>query len=177
MPQLNSACSTGALCIVRTVLNWENVNADATWESIPNWHFRTWEVNIGIITACIPALRPGYRVVVSSISTYYSLRSSSPNSKPTGRHQGYEQTDSTRDIEDKARLAEELTHPGQASHYTPAMRGAAHTARIQADRVTEVGAGEEEFPMQGIKGDLGTVEEGIKKTMWFGAETNTSGRD
>ncbi|KAL9085625.1 MAG: hypothetical protein Q9165_007526 [Trypethelium subeluteriae] len=106
---LGLICSTGALCIVRTVLNWQTINDDATWESIPNWHFRTWE----------------------------------------------------------------LTFPGQAAHSYPALRGAAHVASVEADRAAEVGAGDETFPLQGIRGDVSTMEQGkIKKTTWFGTESD-----
>ncbi|MCJ1368199.1 hypothetical protein MMC16_007340 [Acarospora aff. strigata] len=52
--------STGALCIARTVLNWQNVTDDPTWISIDNWYLRSWEVCIGIIAASVPTLRPGY---------------------------------------------------------------------------------------------------------------------
>lgn len=67
---------TAACCIVRTVLNGQNVNEDPTWESVDNWHLRSWEVCIGISAASIPALRPGYKHLVSTISTYRSRSSS-----------------------------------------------------------------------------------------------------
>ncbi|KAF2230211.1 hypothetical protein EV356DRAFT_509259 [Viridothelium virens] len=167
---------TGALCIVRTVLNWQTINDDATWESIPNWHFRTWEVCIGIITASIPCLRPGYRVVTSSLSTYYSLRSSPSRralSQPEGRPRPSEQSDYAHDMEEKANLARKLTFPGQAAQYYPARHAAAHVASVEADRAAEVGAGDETFPLQGIRGDVNTMEQGkIKKTTWFGTDSD-----
>ncbi|KAI4202044.1 MAG: hypothetical protein LQ350_002832 [Teloschistes chrysophthalmus] len=52
---------TGCLSLVRTVLNGQNEAPDATWDSIPNWYWRTWEVFFGISAACIPTLRPGYK--------------------------------------------------------------------------------------------------------------------
>lgn len=67
---------TAACCIVRTVLNWQNVNQDPTWASIDNWYWRSWEVCIGIVAASIPTLRPGYKRLASTISTYRSRRSS-----------------------------------------------------------------------------------------------------
>ncbi|KAL9078274.1 MAG: hypothetical protein Q9157_002820, partial [Trypethelium eluteriae] len=76
---------TAALCIARTVLNWENVNADPTWESIPNWGFRSWEISIGIIAACIPALRPGYRALSGQLSSFVSQHYGSATSRLNSR--------------------------------------------------------------------------------------------
>ncbi|KAL8940868.1 MAG: hypothetical protein Q9216_002588 [Gyalolechia sp. 2 TL-2023] len=67
---------TAACCMVRTILNGQNVTSDVSWDSVTNWYWRSWEVTIGIIAASIPTLRPGYRVVVSNISSYISRRSS-----------------------------------------------------------------------------------------------------
>ncbi|KAI4176176.1 MAG: hypothetical protein LQ343_001220 [Gyalolechia ehrenbergii] len=52
---------TGSLSIVRTVLNGQNVAPDPSWDSLPNWYWRAWEVFFGIVAACIPTLRPGYK--------------------------------------------------------------------------------------------------------------------
>ncbi|KAI4131354.1 MAG: hypothetical protein LQ338_001239 [Usnochroma carphineum] len=52
---------TGSLSIVRTVLNGQNVARDTSWDSLPNWYWRAWEVFFGIVAACIPTLRPGYK--------------------------------------------------------------------------------------------------------------------
>lgn len=54
---------TGACCLVRTVLNNEALPADETYDGIINWIWRLFEVTIGIIAACIPTLRPLYRVL------------------------------------------------------------------------------------------------------------------
>ena len=51
---------TGACCIVRTVLNGEALPVDETYDGIVNWVWRTFEVQIGIIAACVPTLRPLY---------------------------------------------------------------------------------------------------------------------
>ncbi|KAL8790255.1 MAG: hypothetical protein Q9195_006412 [Heterodermia aff. obscurata] len=51
---------TAALSIVRTVLNGQNQAPDPTWQSIPNWYWRCWEVFFGMAAATIPTLRPGY---------------------------------------------------------------------------------------------------------------------
>ncbi|KAL8824741.1 MAG: hypothetical protein Q9191_004849 [Dirinaria sp. TL-2023a] len=72
---------TATCCIVRTILNWQNVNSDPSWESIDNWYWRSWEVCIGITAASVPALRPGYKHLTSTISSYRSARSSRKSSK------------------------------------------------------------------------------------------------
>ena len=51
---------TGACCLVRTVLNGESIPADGTYGGIVNWVWRLFEVQVGIIAACIPTLRPLY---------------------------------------------------------------------------------------------------------------------
>ena len=51
---------TGACCLVRTVLNGQSVPLDGTYNGIINWLWRLFEVQIGIIAACIPTLRPLY---------------------------------------------------------------------------------------------------------------------
>lgn len=57
---------TGACCIVRTVLNWQSLpKYDDTYGGIDNWYWRTFEVQLGIIAASIPALRPGYKWLIS----------------------------------------------------------------------------------------------------------------
>ena len=52
---------TGACCLVRTVLNNEALPDNATHDGIVNWVWRLFEVQIGIIAACIPTLRPLYK--------------------------------------------------------------------------------------------------------------------
>ena len=56
---------TGVCCIVRTVLNNESLPDDATYNGIVNWIWRLFEVQFGIIAACIPALRPLYGRLVA----------------------------------------------------------------------------------------------------------------
>ena len=68
---------TGACCIVRTVLNWQSEAKDATYGGIDNWMWRAVEVNFGIVAACIPALRPGYKLTVDTVNSYYTKRSGS----------------------------------------------------------------------------------------------------
>ncbi|KAF2233432.1 hypothetical protein EV356DRAFT_568080 [Viridothelium virens] len=180
---------TAGLCMVRTILNWENENEDPTWESVPNWAFRSWEVTVGITAACIPAMRPGYRVVSTSLQNYYSLLSSSGGKGSSSSANRRKASDDTlvnpSDKEEKAQLARELTRPGQVVDRDVAMRAAVHTASVEADRaVTEGGAVggvgvDEELPTRGLRGDVGNgsggQEQGIKKTMWFGTECEGSG--
>ena len=51
---------TGACCLVRTVLNGQSIPVDETYDGIVNWIWRLFEVQFGIIAACIPTLRPLY---------------------------------------------------------------------------------------------------------------------
>ncbi len=68
---------TGACCIVRTVLNSQALPTDFTYGGIVNWYWRLFEVQLGIIAACIPALRPGYKWSRTKIRTYISSNSKS----------------------------------------------------------------------------------------------------
>jgi len=55
---------TGACCIVRTVLNGQSMAEDYSYGGIVNWVWRTFEVQVGIIAACIPTLRPLYSKIM-----------------------------------------------------------------------------------------------------------------
>ena len=54
---------TGSCCVVRTVLNGGALPLDATYGGITNWFWRQFEVQLGILAACIPTLLPAYRWV------------------------------------------------------------------------------------------------------------------
>ena len=69
---------TGSLSIVRTVLNWQNETDDPSWDSIPNWYWRTWEVFFGLAAACIPTLRPGYKWLASKLRARFTKIDSNP---------------------------------------------------------------------------------------------------
>ena len=58
---------TGACCLVRTVLNKQSMPLDGTYDGIINWLWRLFEVQIGIIAACIPTLRPLYQWVMKRV--------------------------------------------------------------------------------------------------------------
>lgn len=49
---------TGACSIVRTVLNGQALASDATYGGITNWFWRLFEVDLGLICACVPTLVP-----------------------------------------------------------------------------------------------------------------------
>ena len=145
--------STAACCIVSTVLNWQNVNSDPTWDSVYNWHWRAWEVCIGIVAACIPALRPGYRTVSAAISSYLShrpLRKSSDFALVGSHHP-------SRPPAYREANAQHIAAP-QAS-YDPALGVAA-----QADHGPEYGAGVDAFAMKTLPGHIKPTDQGIKKT-------------
>ncbi|KAL9608801.1 MAG: hypothetical protein Q9167_006374 [Letrouitia subvulpina] len=53
--------ATGVFCLVRTVLNNEALPpGDPSYGGIVNWVWRLFEVQVGIIAACVPTLRPLY---------------------------------------------------------------------------------------------------------------------
>ncbi|KAI4130902.1 MAG: hypothetical protein LQ338_001499 [Usnochroma carphineum] len=61
---------TGACCIVRTVLNGGAIpEDDVSYGGLTNWIWRAFEVNLGIIAASIPALRPGYKWLLERLSS------------------------------------------------------------------------------------------------------------
>lgn len=109
---------TAACSIVRTVLNGQNVDQDTTWASIDNWYWRSWEVCIGIIAALIPTLRPGYRCLVSTISTYRSRRSSrktsntldNPDPTSKARHKGFDSSTSEPAKDSRMYRQEDIIH-------------------------------------------------------------------
>ena len=146
--------STAAICVVRTILNWQNVNADPTYLSVTNWHWRAWEVCIGVTAACIPALRPGYRTIVASVASYRSNRSSRKTSHNIPN-----------DLENPS-----ATSQGQGYN---AYAAAAETFSSEADLAQAYGAGEDNFPMQSLPGDMKTANEGLKKVARQGIRKTT----
>ena len=116
------------------------------------------EVFIGIVTACIPALRPGYKVVSAGIKSYLSHRLSRRSNDPS---LGDSRNPSELPANPKAN-AQHITHP-QAS-YDPALGAATQAISAEADRAQEYGAGEEGFAMRYLPGDIKTADQGIKKT-------------
>ena len=139
--------STAAICVVRTILNWQNVNADPTYLSVTNWHWRAWEVCIGVTAACIPALRPGYRTVVASVASYRSNRSS-------------------------RKTSHNIPNESQGQGYN-AYAAAAETFSAEADLAERYGAGEDNFPMKSLPGDKKTADEGLKKVAQQGIRKTT----
>ena len=137
-------------------MNWQNVNSDPTWESIDNWYWRSWEVCIGIVAACIPALRPGYKTVYAGIKSYLSHRSSRKSSVLV------DSPDPSTNPADPEANVRHIAHP-QASRGA-ALGAAAQAVSAEADRAQKYGAGEEGFAMNYLPGDLKTADQGIKKT-------------
>ncbi|KAL8868803.1 MAG: hypothetical protein Q9174_004741 [Haloplaca sp. 1 TL-2023] len=144
---------TAACCIVRTVGNYQNVNSDTTWTSVNNWHWRSWEVSIGIIAACIPPLRPGYKACTTGINSYLTHR-------PRLRSSSKGLVDSEKSP--KSALAN-FFHRGHGSHES-GLEAAAHAVDVEASRVQAHGAGDDDFAMQNIHGDKQTMGHGIQKT-------------
>ena len=135
------------------------MNSDPTWESIDNWYWRSWEVCIGIIAACIPALRPGYKTVSAGIASYVSHRTSGKSSDVALVGPGNRKNNTA---DRKLPNARHIARP-QASH-GPAFGKAAEAISTEADRAQEYGAGEDGFAMNSLPGDMKTADQGIKKT-------------
>ena len=139
-------------------MNWQNVNSDSTWASIDNWYWRTLEVCIGVITASIPALRPGYNVLYVSLRSYLSRRSSRDYSTfgiTKAGNPSYVHSDEGPIAQYSASSTKQPNGPREAAH---------HAASAEIDRAMQYGAGEENFAMNSLPGDKRTMEHGIKKT-------------
>lgn len=52
---------TGTCCLIRTTLNGGALPIDGTFGGITNWFWRQFEVQLGIVCACIPPLIPCYK--------------------------------------------------------------------------------------------------------------------
>lgn len=64
---------TGACSIVRTVLNGKALAGDATYGGITNWFWRLFEVDLGLICACIPTLVPMWKWATKKVQQSYYL--------------------------------------------------------------------------------------------------------
>ena len=130
---------------------------------------------MGIIAGCIPAIRPGYRVVKNSISTYYALHygtsrdGSTPESDESDetlvRRAGVGAEQNARDLQEKANLARELSRSSTNLKWGALGQGTTlstdeHACKQQAIR--------SEYEDEG-------AEQGIRKTMWFGTEIGPEG--
>lgn len=145
-------------------MNWQNVNSDPTWASVANWYWRSWEVCIGIVAACIPALRPGYRAFTAGINSYLSHRSFRRSSSETLVDPNHPSK--------PASFFAKFFHRGQASHES-AFEAAAHSASVEAGRAQAYGAGEDGFAMQNLPGDK-KPKQGIKKTTTIDVEDKSA---
>ncbi len=178
LADLDRSISTAACCVVRTVLNWQNVNSDPTWESVDNWYWRSCEVCIGIIAACIPALRPGYKTVSAGIASYLSHRSSrrtSGSALVNTRNPSEalaDQKPNAHSTHDQAYLAKQIAHP--RASFDTAFGAAAQAASAEADRAKAYGAGEDGFAMNHLPGDKETGNQGIKKFTRIGVGGTTA---
>ncbi|KAL9631607.1 MAG: hypothetical protein Q9204_004163 [Flavoplaca sp. TL-2023a] len=154
--------STAACCIVRTVGNWQNINSDPTWASVNNWHWRSSEVCIGIIAACIPPLRRGYKAFTSGINSYLSHRSL--------------QKSSSRGLVESEKSPEsafaKIFRRGQAS-YESRLEAAVHAVNVETRRAQTHGAGDSDFAMQNLHGDKQTMDPGIQKTTRIDIENDS----
>ena len=141
------------------------MNSDPTWASINNWHWRSWEVAIGIIAACIPPLRPGYKAFTSGINSYLSQRSHHKSN--SGGLVESEKSPKSAFVN--------FFHRGQTSHES-GMEAAARAVDVEASRAQAHGAGDDDFAMQNLHGDKQTTNQGILKTTRFDIKDNSMPR-
>ena len=139
-------------------MNWQNVNSDPTWASIDNWYWRSWEVCIGIIAACIPALRPGYKTISVSLNSYLARRSSQKLSTFDPVKAG----NAVYVHSDEAPIARYGADSGKRP--SGPREAAGHAASAEIDHAVRYGVGEENFAMKSLPGDKSTMDQGIKKT-------------
>ncbi|KAL8896397.1 MAG: hypothetical protein Q9207_007723 [Kuettlingeria erythrocarpa] len=121
-----------------------------------NWYRRSWEVCIGISTASIPPLRPGYKALTSGIKSYLSHRSFRISTSGA-------LVDQDDDPSKPGALIGKIFHRRVASHRS-ALEAAAQTVSVEAGRAQAYGAGEDGFTMQSLPGDKETMTHGIQKT-------------
>ncbi|KAL8790917.1 MAG: hypothetical protein Q9213_000342 [Squamulea squamosa] len=65
---LITSTSTGGIAITRTAFAWQIKSNDVSWVGIPGALTRVFEVNIGIMAACAPVLRPFVRYLKARIT-------------------------------------------------------------------------------------------------------------
>ncbi|KAL8734991.1 MAG: hypothetical protein Q9166_001116 [cf. Caloplaca sp. 2 TL-2023] len=70
---------TGGIAIARTAFAWQIKSNDVSWVGVPGALTRVFEVNIGIIAACSPVLRPFVRYIKARI-TGHSIRAGTQGS-------------------------------------------------------------------------------------------------
>ncbi|KAL8673610.1 MAG: hypothetical protein Q9168_001965 [Polycauliona sp. 1 TL-2023] len=124
---------TGACCTVRTVLDYQALPIDHTYGGIPNWYWRLFEVQLGIIAACIPALRPGYNWSQTRLQTFISSHTKSDHT-----HSAREQPRAQRLEEEK--IARHLrAHPANVYSDPPMILQSGNMATVGNPRASGIG--------------------------------------
>ncbi|KAL8674515.1 MAG: hypothetical protein Q9168_001107 [Polycauliona sp. 1 TL-2023] len=59
---------TAGICIGRTALSGQIKSMDVSWAGVPNALCRVFEINLGIIAACIPIMKPFLRYVKARVT-------------------------------------------------------------------------------------------------------------
>ena len=122
-----------------------------------NWYWRSWEVSVGIVAASIPALRPGWRFLSSTINTYLS-------------HRSFRNADAEALVEPENRskpasfIKQLYPNRIRKTSHDAALEAAAHAASVQEHDAQVYGTGEGGFAMRNLPGDRGTAARGIRKT-------------
>ncbi|KAL9599164.1 MAG: hypothetical protein Q9219_004031 [cf. Caloplaca sp. 3 TL-2023] len=138
---------------------------------VTNWQWRSWEVTIGIIAASIPTLRPGYRKLVSQISSYMSRRSSRKPS--TNALSGLDQPSKSGSFLPASSSTKRLLNRPERS-YNPALENAAHIDLIKTGRAHSHEVDEDGFAMQFLPSDKKAQHQGIRKTTSFGVKDRSA---
>ena len=145
-------------------MNWQNITSDATWASIDNWYWRSWEVGLGIVAACIPALRPGYRSLSASLISHFSHRSLYE------RHADAALLDTKNAAPKSAgqiHVGPQVPVQAPIVRHGPELRAPPQTMSAKVDRVQKVGADDDTIAMQSLTGDKELVGDGARKMKTF----------
>ncbi|KAG7005730.1 hypothetical protein G7Y79_00018g045370 [Physcia stellaris] len=65
---MSAGVITAAIAIARTAFSWQIKSDDLSWVGIPGALTRVFEVNIGVIAACAPVMRPFVRYVKARVT-------------------------------------------------------------------------------------------------------------
>ena len=80
---------TAIVCIIRTAFSYETKQEDETWAGVPNALCRILEINICIIAACMPMLRPLWNLSIRKWRERFGPEAATTVRTPMSRLQWY----------------------------------------------------------------------------------------